>query len=409
MKKTNKLKDVNIEKNTNKYFIVGGSIFIIIAIAFVVLAISNNTNQYLVKKGVLEHTELLSAYVIKNEKIIDKDQTKVLVPVVSEGAKIAKGNIIATYKDEEYANFEETLQQMDKEILDHMQDLPVVYSSEVDAIEDTIHNLIKESIGETSYNKMQEYKTKINTNISKRANIIGELSPQGAQIRKLIKKRNQYETNAKKSNDNILAPMTGIVSYSTDGLESVLKTSAINKLDYNKIKSAVDKNKDSNNTRIKVINNYEAYIVLKTSLENLEYMETGYDYRLKLIEQDNYELLGMLQKMVKTEDGVEAYFKVTNGIEYIADLREIEVEVVWGYADGLIIPTEALNKYDNKEHYYLSVLRYSDYEVVPVKLKLDNGNYAVVQNYTEEEQEQLGLKSEYEIKLYDRIIIENKK
>ena len=46
---------------------------------------------------------------------------------------------------------------MDREILERMKDLPTVYSSEVDAIENTIYNLVKQSVGETSYNKMQEF------------------------------------------------------------------------------------------------------------------------------------------------------------------------------------------------------------------------------------------------------------
>lgn len=409
MKKINKVEKINDENKINKYYVIIGSICIAIVIAILIFSINENTKQYLVQKGTLEHTELVTGYIIKNEKTIDKDQSKVLVPVISENSKISKGDIIATYKGEEYANYEETLNEMDKEILQRMQDLPVVYSSEVDAIEATIHDLIKESIGETSYNKMQEYKTKINTNISKRANIIGELSPDGAEIKELIAKRNKYEANAKKSNDNILSPMTGIVCYSTDGLEDTLKYSNIDKLDYATIKSAVNDKKEASNTKIKVVNNYEAYIVLKASLDNLEYIEAGYDYRLKLIEQDNYELLGTLEKVTKTEDGVEVYFKITNGIEHIVDIREVEIEVVWGYAEGLIIPTEALNEYENKQSNYISVIRYAEYEQIPVKVKLNNGNYAVVQNYEDEELAKLNLESEYALKLYDRIVIENKK
>ena len=51
---------------------------------------------------------------------------------------------------------------------------------------------------------MQEYKQRINSYINKRAGIIGELSPDGAEIKKLIEDRNKYEAKAKKSNDNIL-------------------------------------------------------------------------------------------------------------------------------------------------------------------------------------------------------------
>ena len=245
MKKISKVQKLNEENKINKYYVIIGGFIFALAIVLLIISISENTKQSLVTQGVLEHTEITSGYIIKNEKTVERDQAKVLVPIVAESAKIAKGDVLATYKGDEYANYEENLAEMDKEILERMQDLPVVYSSEVDAIEDTIYNLVKDSIGEVSYNKMQEYKQKINTNISKRANIIGGLSPAGAEIKQLIKKRNEYEQEAKKSNDNILAPMTGIVSYTVDGLENDLLYSKATKITFNNIKEVVNTKKDT--------------------------------------------------------------------------------------------------------------------------------------------------------------------
>ena len=403
------MKKVSVENNINKYYVVIGSICIVAVIILLIFSITENTKQYLVQSGTLEHTEITTGYIVKKEKTISKDQSKVLVPVVSEGARISKNDIIATYKGEEYKNYEETLSQMDKDILERMQDLPIVYSSEVDAIEDAIYVLVKESVGETSYNKMQEYKQKINTNVNKRANIIGELSPAGAEIKKLIEERNEYEAEAKKSNDNILAPIPGIVSYTTDGLEEKLNYEDTNGLDYNTIKKIVSEESQVDNTKIKVVNNYEAYIVMKASLDNVQYIEAGYNYRLRLIEQNNYEFLASLEKVEQVKDGIEVYFKVTNGIENIVNLREAEIEVVWDYSQGLIVPTETLNKYEDKDIYYIIAIKKAEYQKIPVAIKTGNENYIVVKNYTNEELEEVGLDCEYELQLYDRIILQSKK
>ena len=203
--------------------------------------------------------------------------------------------------------------------------------------------------------------------------------------------------------------MTGIVSYNSDGLEDDLLYSKATKLNYTTIKETVNTKRETSNTKIKIVDNYAAYVVVRASLDNLEYIETGYEYRLKLIEQDNYELLGSLEKITKTEDGIESYFKITNGIEHIIDLREVELEIVWGYAEGYIIPTEALNKYLDKDMYYISVIKYAEDVQIPIKLKLKNDNYAVVKNYTTEELQELNMESEYDVELYDRIIIESEK
>lgn len=403
------MKKINVENKINKYYVIIGSLCIAAVIILLILSIKENTKQYLVQSGTLEYTEIETGYIIKKETTIAKDQTKVLVPVIAEGARIAKDDIIATYKGEEYKNYEQTLSDMDKEILEKMQDLPTVYSSEVDAIEEIIYTLVKDSIGETSYNKMQEYKQKINTNINKRANIIGELSPAGAEIKKLIEERNAYEADAKNSNDNILASMAGIISYTTDGLEDKLIYSDVEELNYNNIKNIIADQKQSDNTKIKIVNNYEAYIVMKASLDNEEYIAEGYDYRLRLIEQDNYELLGSLERVNIVEDGIEVYFKVTNGIEKIINLREVEIEVVWDYSSGLIIPSKALKKYDKKDACYVTAIKYAEYENVPVSVRIQNENYVLVKNYTDEQLEGLGITCDYSLKLYDRVIVNDKK
>ena len=399
------MEKVNIENNMKRYYMVIAVIFIVAIIIFLGVTINKNSKQELVQSGTLEHTEILTSYIVKKEQTISKEQGKVIIPIVAEGSRISKGDIIATYMGEEYTNYEETLNRMDKEILEHMKDLPVVYSSEVSAIDDIIHNLVKDSIGETSYNKMQQYKKNINTQINKRANIIGELSPSGAEIKKLIKERNEYGASAKKSNDNILSPMPGIISYSVDTLEDKLDYKDIDKLSYEEIKKQILDNKQVDNTKIKVVNNYEAWIVMKAKLDNEQYIEEGCQYRLRIIEKDNYEFVAKLEKVNIVEDGIEVYFKVTNGIENIVDLRETEIEVVWNHAQGLIVPVKALNKYENSQQHFVTAIKYGEYENIPVNIRVLNENYALVKNYSEQELTELGIKSEYELLLYDRIII----
>lgn len=358
----------------------------------------------LVEKGNIEHTEITTAFVIKEEAVVEKDQTKVLMPVVAQCAKIAKGSIIATYKSDEYINYEETLAQMDQEILNLMQDLPAVYSSEVDAIDTAIYNLVKQSMGENSYNKMQEYKQKINSNINKRANIIGELSPSGAEIKELIAKRNKYEASAKETNDNILAPITGLVVYNTDGLEDTLTIKDVTKLTYDNVKEKVNSNQQINNTKIKVVNNYEAYIIIKADKANKDYIEEGYQYRVRFIEQDRLELLATVEKVIENEENLEVILKFTNGIENIATLRKAEVEVIWDHSEGLMIPTEAIFEKDGTQ--FVSVILYSNREDIPVKVRIKNKSYAIVKNYTDEELAEKGLESAYKVTLYDRVVID---
>lgn len=397
------MKNKKISKQ-NYIYIILGICFVAITVVVLVSDVFSAKEQYLLQNGTLESTEFVTAYVIKNEKIIEKDTSKTIVPVLSNGSKAQKGGIIATYKGKEYENYEETLAEMDKEILEAMQDLPTVYSSEIDTLDLSIYSLISKIDKETSTAKMQEYKQKINNNINKRATIIGELSPKGASVRKLIEERNEYEEKAKKSNDNILAPITGIVSYSTDGLEEKLNISNIENLTYSKIQSLVNENTQSISKNIKVVNNYEAYIVTKVSKKNVGYIEENNDYTLRLIEDSNYELEAELVKFVENEEDIELYFKITNGIEELVDLRDIEIEIVWWQRTGMIVLNTAV--FEENGISYINVIKYSETVKIPVKVLRKNDTYSMVTNYDYEELEELGISTDYEIKLHDRVVID---
>lgn len=407
MKKISDVKKVKIKASPVNY--ITGVVFIALIAVALYFTLKPTDERLLLETGTIEKTCLTTAYVVKQESVIEKELGKVLVPVIAEGSKTQKGGIIATYKGEEYKNYEETLVKMDGEILELMNDLPAIYSSEVDAIDKTIYELVKQSVGETSYAKMKEYKQRINSYVNKRANIIGKLSPDGAEIKELIAKRNEYEESAKQSNDNILAPITGLVSYKTDGLENKLNAKKISDLTYSEIKELVNNSNLIDNTNIKVVNNYEAYIVTKVALENQQYLKENYDYTLRLIENNNYEIKATLIGLEETDAGTELYFKVTNGIEQLIDLREIEIEIIWWKSKGLVIKNEALIKYENKDAYYINAIKYSEIVQIPVDVVRRNDKFAVITNYDKEKLKELGLETNYSIKLHDRIIIKNQK
>ena len=397
----------NKHNNINKLYAIITSILLVVIIVVLAYYIKTSSNQYLVQKGEIANSEIVNGFVIKDETITKKDQTKILVPIISENTRVSKGDIIATYKGEEYTNYEETLKEMDKEILELMKDLPAVYSSEAETLESYIYSLIKSSENETSYNKMQEYKQKINNYINKRANIIGNLSPTGAKVKSLIKKRNEYEQKAKKSNDNIIASKGGIILYSVDGLETKLKIKNIDKLTYDNIEQTVKQYKVKDNTKLKIVNNYEAYIVIKADKKNKGYMLQGFNYKLKLIENNNIEIDGVLYKYVENDDCVEVCFKVTNQIEELVNIRDSEFEVVWDSYEGLMVPISAITNSDGIN--YVTIIRYSNNEKIPVKIRIQNEGFAIVANYSNEELEELKIESDFSLNLFDRIVVEKNK
>lgn len=87
-------------------------------------------------------------------------------------------------------------------------------------------------------------------------------------------------------------------------------------------------------------------------------------------------------------------------------MRFVSIEIVWKKTQSLSIPLNGLKYNQDKDYYYVIALKYGEYVKIPIKVLLSNESMALIDNLEDEEFENLGLKKEYTIKLYDRIILE---
>ena len=109
-------------------------------------------------------------------------------------------------------------------------------------------------------------------------------------------------------------------------------------------------------------------------------------------------------------------FKITNGLELLANYRKITFDIIWWNYSGLKVPNNALVKetINDKEVYSIVRNRMGYTDKIVVKVLKQNSSYSIITNYTNTElKEELGYSSE-ELKqaktivLYDEIIINPK-
>ncbi len=399
MKNREKRCEENLKHGSSRVYLL--VILFIITVAILMLyKMYNSGEKYLVNEGVIEYTTSCIGYVIKDETILDIDNSKVIVPTVSEGSRVSKNNIIATYRGLEYENYQNKLQEIDNKILQAMQDINIEYSVEVSNLETQVVNTVISANGISSMIEMQEYKTNINELLSKRASIIGELSPEDAYVKDLIKQREDLETELKTSSSNVRAPIGGIISYTIDGLEDKLTKESIMNLNYEDVKEYVKNSKAVTSSKIKITSNYEAYVFVRANNVSSEYIEEGKKYQIKIMGEELSELTGTIVKITETEQGYEVLFRVTNGIENIINSRECEVEVVWTTYEGLVVPIKAIKEKDDKS--YVTIITRGEYVDIPVKVQRKNKTYAIVENY---EKENI---NDYILERYDQVLIESK-
>ncbi len=385
-------------KNSSKvYFLV--AVFFVIIVSIILYKMYNNEEKYLVNEGVIEYTTSCVGFVIKDETVMTVDSSKILVPTVTEGSRVSKNNIIATYRGAEYQDYQKKIQELDAQILEAMEDIEVEYSIDVNNLETQVVNAVMNAQGTSSMVEMQEYKNSINDLLSKRASIIGELSPEDAYVKDLIARREKLESELKTSSSNIKAETGGIISYTTDGLEDKLTKETITKLNYEDVKDLVSKKDKTSPNKIRITSNYEAYILVRVDNVDRSYIKEGDKYVLKIMGAELSMLEGEITNVVETEQGYEVLFRVTNGIENIVDSRECEVEVVWTTYEGLVVPIKAIKK-DKEGKTYVKIITRGEYVDIPIKIEQQNKTYAIVSNY---EKENI---NDYILERYDQVVMQ---
>ena len=367
----------------------------------------NTSKTYTVESGNVEKVSNSYAYILKGEKVLEVDNTNAAIPVIEQDKRASKNEVIAVYKNSNYDDYQAQIAELDGQIETLVNDLPSMYSTDVNTINSQISKLLKEAQNETSYVKMQEYKSNINNLLSKKISLMGSLSPTGSKLRELIEEREKLESVSKNSNNNIKATMAGIVSYKLDGLESEIDINEVESYDESKFEEIISKysNNNTNNFGIKIIDNYSCYYIVKEKTsENEQYMVEGNKYRVKLLNLNSSNMpYATLIKSIKKDDTIYNLFKIDNGIENIVDVREVAVEIIWKEETGLVVPLSLIHKRGDIS--YVTLITSGQYVEVPVKLGLSNDTISVISNYTFEEKQNLGIESNYIISNYDRLLM----
>lgn len=361
-----------------------------------------NGNSY-VEMGNIENSKIYTGYLLKEETVVDIDLAKTSIPILAEGQRASKDQTIAIYMGNEYINSSDKLSQMDAGILEAMKNLPEIYVSEVQSMDSEILNSMKIVEKETSYVKIQDTKVLVNNLLNKRARAVAENSPQGETVRELIAARNSYEESTKTSKDNIKATTGGVISYKLDGLESAKTFNNLSAISISDVREKIKIQKISNGA--KIVNNYEAYLLLEVKDIDKKYLEVGKENKIRIVGLKNLELDGVIYRVREIEEGrYEVMYKITNKIEDIANLREIEVEVVWVSNYGIYVPNEYLNTKEDVD--YVTVLKYGENIDVPVNIIRKNDKYSIITNIEDRESIK-GTWDDYNIRVYDQLVKED--
>lgn len=194
----------------------------------------------------------------------ENDSESEMVQIKYEEERVAKGDSVFRYYSKKEDDLIKKISELDEQINKALEENEsIIVSSDMISIEKQIEDTLNSMYNTNELRKLDEYIKKIESYITKKAQIAGEHSPTGSLVKTLIQKRTELENELNSSSEIINSPVSGIVSYRVDGLEEYLKVGDFSYLSKSTLDSyglKVGAVVPQSTKEGKVVNNFVCYI-----------------------------------------------------------------------------------------------------------------------------------------------------
>lgn len=417
MRKENNSGKLNIVK------LICTIIFVVITVIIIAMCIefiSRPANEFIVEQDSVSFEETTEGVFVRKESLVKGNNYKNgMVQIISDGKKTAKGEKIFRY----YSNGEdEILKEIDslsKEINEIIESTEIrVLSSDIVSLEESIEDTINKIYELNDTQKIGEYMKKIDEYMDTKTERTGAGSD-NAYIKTLAEQKNSLESKLIETSEIMTAPSAGLVSYRIDGTEEILTVN--NEKDFSYITkdllNGIDIKSGSiipiNTEQGKIVDSFEAYIAIYMDTERATFAEVGEKVKLRIESTTVVDAeLCAINQVEGEENARILVFKIEDDIEKYLEYRRVQIDVIWWEYDGLKVSNSAIIEEDGLSYVLRSRLGIE--EKILIKVLRQNESYSIVENYEDEELIELGyteeeLKDRNHIKLYDRIVVSDKK
>ena len=351
------------------FTIVVAIIFAICLIYNVIALFVNPTETFMIENGKISSTEETEAYIIREETMFQGDNYKNgISQIKTEGQRVAKGDPIFRYYTNNEQNLISKIEELDKQIQEAMEGEKNIYSSDIAILEKQIdENLLKVS-RTNKLSEIKEYKKIIDNALTKKAKLIGELSPSGSYIKKLVSQRTKYEEKLNSGSEYVKATISGTVSYKIDGLEESLTPQAIEEFTTEYLESLKLKTGEiipSSEEKGKIVNNYNCYLVVILNSEEAKKAEI--DNSIEVVLPTGDVVKANIEYISEQENNKRLLkLRIDKCVENLIDYRKISIKITWWSASGLKVPNTSILKEDDKTYIIRKRAGYTDKILVKV-------------------------------------------
>ena len=403
----------------NKIKVIGTLFFMVACIFFVTCStkiLKQPNDIFIVEKGSISYEEGAEAYILRDETVLQGENYKNgMVQIASENERVAKGEKVFRYYSDGEEDLIEQISELDTKINEAIANSglkSLSSASDIVNLESQIESNLENMYRINEKQKMQEYKKKIENYMSKKAQISGEASPEGSEVKNLIEQRSALEKTVYSSSELITTDRAGLVSYKVDGLEEILKVDDFSYLNKElldcfdlKVGAVIPQSAEKG----KIVNNYECYIAVCMNTERALSAKEGEKVSIRLSNTDEVSA-EIVYASESDNNGRILVFKIKDDVEKLIEYRKISLDIIWWKYTGFKVSNDAILKDGDKTYIERSKAGYTD--KILVKVERQNETYSIVKNYTNDELIELGYTEadvsdmkNLKLKLYDEIIL----
>ena len=205
---------------------IASMVFLVFFVKKGINLLENISKVCVVEMGSLKFQEDAEGYILRDEIVLQGENYKNgMVQIIAEGQRVAKNRAAFRY----YSNGEEEILNqiatLDDEINAEIETSGLtIFSTDITNLELQIEKVVDSMYKLNDLEDIQDKKSELDTYISKKTKITGNLSPADSHVKSLIEKRNSLESGLSQASEIINAPVSGIMSYRVDGLETLLRS-----------------------------------------------------------------------------------------------------------------------------------------------------------------------------------------
>ena len=348
----------------------------------IVSIVKSNLPTTTVVEEVYRDEEVADAFIIKTEHV-QKVSNENLKYKVKDGEKVAKGETIATARvlptEDEKGELEDLGNKISiyEELFENYKYYMESESVEESDLSQYIEKL-KSGLEEKDLTRVEQIESDILEKQDNNTKFFEE------KINSFKKSRDKVLKESGSGNKEYKAEISGLFSKSVDGFEKELSLKNIEKLDFDKFKSLTstykssknDKDKNSNYTSIKIVDNTNWYALVKVNIDYKRYLE-GKHFVNFSIPSTKLSLKGTVIDTKENDREMLLLLQFNERLHDIYEERYVTAKIEKDTYDGLKVPSKSVVERDGTTGVYVKdisgIVRFC-----PINIKYRDKDYAIV-------------------------------